>query len=256
MSVKRREGASAAEDDVKKRVKVEGESNNEDQSELYTGVLEGMRRQETAVVDTRLNFTFGLPKKARIPKDREQWRSLQNLHGKLTNHYAPIDMQTVKIEGPLTVVDFQPLRADGNNFRFLKKEELVPKLTLLNLLGSPESFNNNQTHSNKSGGEGCIVWVKDKNDRLYPMTEATWAHLYRSRKIAPVQIHSDSGWQLRCDQDRIFVVPQDFIPPPPDKPTTDQPTGDTNPTASDMNLPAEHVTPAVALSKAAPKILS
>jgi len=113
---------------------------------VYRDVLDGMRRNESVVIDTRLNFTYGLPKKARIPRTREEWRSMQNEKGKLTNNYAQIDSNTVKIDGDLTLVDVQPVRADNNNYRYQKKEDEIEarllSLPRAALLGSPISIAN------------------------------------------------------------------------------------------------------------------
>jgi hypothetical protein len=114
-----------------------------EQLELFTDVLEGMKRNDSAVIDTRLNFTYGLPRKARIPRTREQWRLMQNVQGKLTNNYAQIDSSTIKLEGPIELVSIQNVRADNNNFRFLKPDELEQKLRSLPrtaMLGSPASI--------------------------------------------------------------------------------------------------------------------
>jgi hypothetical protein len=120
-------------------------SNNteDDAGGRYGKVLSAMRKNESVVIDTRLNFCYGLPKKARIAKSAEQWHSWRSKNGKLVNGYAQIDLTSVKIEGPLTLVDMQPLRADSNNFRFLKTSELIPKLRSLPrtvTLGSPDSL--------------------------------------------------------------------------------------------------------------------
>jgi hypothetical protein len=150
--LQRQQQESDPEDDIKKsggRKAVvviagsEGEGDRKEQAELYSEVLEGIRRNESVVIDTRLNFTHGLPKKARIARTREQWRSMQNVHGKLTNNYAQIDITTIKIDGPLILDDIQPVRADSNNFRFLFPEEMEPKCKNLPrnvMLGTPISI--------------------------------------------------------------------------------------------------------------------
>ena len=128
----------------KSRKSVEDKSaDHTEQLESYLNVLEAIRANESVVIDTRLNFTYGLPKKARIPRSSQQWRAMQGLQGKLTPNYGQIDICTVRIEGPLTYDDIQPVRADNNNFRYLKPGEIGPKLRALPrtvLLGSAISI--------------------------------------------------------------------------------------------------------------------
>jgi len=233
-------------------------TDNEERNEqlnAYLHVLGEMRSNKSVVVDTRLNFTYGLPKKARIPRTTQQWWSMQNLQGKLTNNYGQINIMSVRIENPLTYNDMQTVRADNNNFRYLNPEEYAAKARTLPrtvLLGSATSLAqhpNFTTHnfraevfppseeiteaeeanSPKRGSKSqaskkpglqqeWIVWTRDKNGRKFPMTPATYADLKRlgysrwSNETQSEEFHSESGWTIFCDEDRLFVIPKGWLP--------------------------------------------
>jgi hypothetical protein len=262
---------------------------------VYLDVLEGMARNESVVLDTRSNFTYGLPKKARIPKTKEQWRAMQNTHGKLTNNYAQIDNKTVQIEGDLELADIQPAKADNHNFRYLKPDEVSVRYKALHrslLLGDPISLATHPTlgctlnfkqdvlnstpycdgaHPTSSSSHNqqgptkkpslqqeIIFWVKDSGDRYYPLTWATFAHLYRTKRIAPIRLTSASGWRLFSDEERIFVVPNDFISlpgsPPPLESVALVASSAAAATAAGAEPSVHSVTPAVYYSNSA-KIL-
>lgn len=288
---KKKEDKEGDDEDKKK-----GGGASSEQSDVYRDVLEGMRRNESVVIDTRLNFTCGLPKKARIPRTKEQWRSMQNVQGKLTNNYAQIDISTIRIEGPLTLVDIQPIRADNNNMRFLKADEIESRLKALPraaLLGSPISIAHHPVFGSSKNfraevfgsddpskptsiatedaaavdagndekkaalkkpslQQEWIFWLKDGNNRHYPMTVAAFAHLYRTGKMQPIELASPSGWMMFSDEDRIFVIPRDFATAK-DLSVTIQDSPSTLSSAAPIQ---SDITPAVKLSKSAATVLS
>jgi hypothetical protein len=231
--------------------------------------LRQMRANEIVLVDTRKNFTFTMPKRARIAASGEQWAQTRlQAQDKLSNTYAAVASDTIVPPITLTLVDIQPVKADGGNGRFLTPEELAPRLAGLPRaarLGASSSFaaprapnppNRAVGHEGhpgsrpgappgaqpvgeprvqgpagpaplgtaggvaggaRRGGAGAvqehIFWVRDPVlNMARGMTIGTFAELYRTGAIAPIEMRSDSGWALVCDEDRVFTVPRHFLP--------------------------------------------
>ena len=236
-------GGEASGGPSRKRARPSSSSASADSKgdEMYSDVLAAVKRGESVIIDSRNNFTYGLPKKAKIPKTKEEWVSMLSPNEKLCNAYAQVDKTTVKIEGDLEFVDVQPVKADSNNYRFLKPDELqmkmksMPRTCALGtpdslashpLIGSARNFRNEalgsasetissaesaSTAKKSSVNHEWIVWVKDKADHHYPMTVATFAHMKREGRMEGALLRSASGWQLFADEERIFIVPRDYL---------------------------------------------
>ena len=233
----------------------------------FDKVMSDVRRQRAIILDTRWNLAYTLCKKAKIAESKERWRqAISEAAGdKLTSDVVCLDPHTLHIEDPLVVVDIQPVRASPN-FCFLTEREINLKLkNLLNtsiLLGSsmsmarrtlpppptrrdedsaPSAATAAVTAANAkktfTPGE-WVVWVRsgsDANAKHIAMTIATFAEIVRGRRTTqPITLTSPSGWSMFSEEDRIFVVPRDFLPPA-------APGG--------QETPPPAVTPAVSLSQ-------
>jgi hypothetical protein len=240
----------------------------------YEMVMEAMRKQQTVVMDSRWNLTYMLPKKSKIAMTQQQWRQVVSGDDKLTSNVVCVDPNTLVFEEPLEVVDIQPLRASPNASFLTVREINLKSKNLLNtsiLIGSRFSLNRNtkpvtgtlsadfeqkiQTNTNNAGvkrtvtpGE-WVVWLRSGNKPgapHIPMTIATFAELIREKRLAqPLVVTSEHGWATYSEDDRMFLVPRDFLPE--------------NNTATLLNdtpdsLPAKP-TPAISLSQSASAML-
>ena len=272
-----------------KRKKVD----DEDDNGLYRLTVESVHKNQGAIMDSRGNFVFGIPKKGHFVGSLEEWRSVQDRGGKLTNQFVQIASNSINIKGPLILVHIQNIRADADTFRYLKPEEYLTKEKSLHrnmLLGSSISieqhpelgvvFNpaaeifpddDNNTNNNEEikkkkvpqpslQGE-WIFWLKEEGDKYnvhYPMTIATFAQLYRSGIISQIKIHSEKGWTLFTDEERTFLIPNNFIPTT--KASIASTTADDEKTLNNtkdesQDIKENNITPAISLSKAAKEII-
>jgi hypothetical protein len=258
-----------------------------DRNEIYEMVLKNIRNKQSVILDTRWNLAYTLPKKANVALTPERWRQVVSDRGdKLTTDVVCVNPHTLTIEDPLVLVDIQPARASPSCC-WLNEREINLKLKNLVhttiMLGSSSSLARHAPvaptavgDAEEGGGEGggneskkgsvkktftpgeWIVWVRSgtgQSARHFPMTIATFAELVRTRPTAqPITISSPSGWAMFSEEDRIFVVPRNFLPASSSS-ASESSRSATAATAAAPITPPPDVTPAVSLSQNSSSLL-
>jgi hypothetical protein len=155
------------------------EEDDGDEDGPMADVLEGMRRNEAVLVDTRFNFAYSLPRKARIATNAKEWRQAVSLKGRLTNCYVQVDTNTLNIEGPLELIDIQPVTADNGNFRYLTDAEMDDRLkhgVRTALLGDPLSLATHPTVTGASLDGHPNPTLADEFTNPRPVLEPLYLH--------------------------------------------------------------------------------